>query len=168
MTGRSSTSGTAAALSSSGAIMKRCCSRPWNTRSDLGYWLEFGGEDTACMSYAYRGGDDPSSTPNHVQFLKANARRFLRDRRVHLRPRLVRPGQADDPAVELDAHEWEFVQPDENAAPYFGEDRDRRPYSPDRRGSAGSGLSESYRHQRMSWGMANGLGSRLGYRYSGR
>ena len=44
------------------------------SRSELRYWLKFGGEETL-KSYGYRGGDKLID-PDHVRFLKAHARDY--------------------------------------------------------------------------------------------
>jgi calcineurin-like phosphoesterase family protein len=136
------------------------------SRSELRYWLKFGGEETL-KSYGYRGRGELIDA-DHVRFLKANARDYYETGEfifVHASydPDKPMTHQTDSTL------QWEHVQPDKMPPHiYLGEDSDRRAYSPDVGGDPGPRLPEAHRHQRMSWGMAIGLGSRLGHRYSGR
>ena len=79
------------------------------SESDLRSWLDLGGEQTL-MSYPYRGGDD-FIDPDHVQFLKANARDFFETTDfifVHASYNPTKP-MAEQSNTTL---QWEFVEPE--------------------------------------------------------
>jgi serine/threonine protein phosphatase 1 len=78
------------------------------SRSELRYWLKFGGEETL-KSYPYRGGDK-FIDPDHVRFLKANARDYYETGEFIFVHASYDP---DKPMAEQSSNtlQWEFVEP---------------------------------------------------------
>src|SRR5262245_28885651 len=87
------------------------------SRSELRYWLKFGGEETL-RSYPYRGGDQ-FIDPDHVRFLKAKALDFFETDEficVHASYDPNKP-MAEQSNSTL---QWEFVEPEKMRPHYSG------------------------------------------------
>jgi serine/threonine protein phosphatase 1 len=85
------------------------------SESELRSWLDLGGEETL-RSYPYRGGDD-FVDPEHVQFLKANARDY------HETDEFIFVHASYDPNKPMSEQsgtilQWEFVVPNQ-MRPHF-------------------------------------------------
>ena len=85
------------------------------SRSELRYWLNFGGEETL-RSYPYRGGDE-FIDPEHVRFLKAQARDY------HETDGFIFVHASYDPNRQMDQQsnttlQWEHIDP-ERVRPHF-------------------------------------------------
>ena len=87
------------------------------SESELRSWLDLGGEETL-KSYPYRGGDE-FIDPEHVQFLKANARDYYETDEfifVHASYDPNKP-MAEQSNTTL---QWEFVEPEKMRPHYSG------------------------------------------------
>jgi serine/threonine protein phosphatase 1 len=87
------------------------------SESELRSWLDLGGEETL-RSYPYRGGDE-FIDPEHIQFLKANARDYYETDEfifVHASYDPNKP-MAEQSNATL---QWEFVEPEKMRRHYSG------------------------------------------------
>jgi serine/threonine protein phosphatase 1 len=87
------------------------------SESDLRSWLDLGGEETL-KSYPYQGGDD-FIDPDHVRFLKANARDY------HDTDDFIFVHASYDPNKPMAEQsnttlQWEFVEPEKMRPHYSG------------------------------------------------
>ena len=122
------------------------------SQSELRYWLNFGGEETL-KSYPYRGGDE-FIDPEHVRFLKDQARDYYETDEFIFVHACYDPNKPMDRAVEHDAPVG--ARPaGADASPLLGQDGHRRPHPADERRAAGPGLPEADRHGLLAGGLAD-------------